>query len=331
MQDDCYLIAVEGWKAETYRIIEEKKNKDNKVIRTIDKGWTCDLIPKPLVINRYFYEQQQAIDDQKIELEGFENQLIELEEQHSEEGAALNGVNNKTDANIALYDYIYLAWSAINTDTFQTYKIQIKELEIQENELLSLLDHYLLRDLKNSKASLVNKAITDRLKQDITSEETELLNRYLKTTKSIKDSQKIIKDLREAIIADIKEKIADNIESNYLLEISVIYRYLDLIQTIADSKKAIREAEAALDAELLAFYPTLNSEQIKQLVVDDKWMVAIDAAIHSEMNRVSQQLTQRITELAERYATPLPQITANVANLSAKVAIHLKNMGIRYE
>jgi type I restriction enzyme M protein len=194
-----------------------------------------------------------------------------------------------------------------------------------------LLDHYLLRDLKNSKASLVNKAITDRLKQDITSEETELLNRYLKTTKSIKDSQKIIKDLREAIIADIKEKIADNIESNYLLEISVIYRYLDLIQTIADSKKAIREAEAALDAELLAFYPTLNSEQIKQLVVDDKWMVAIDAAIHSEMNRVSQQLTQRITELAERYATPLPEITANVANLSAKVAIHLKNMGIRYE
>lgn len=328
MQDDCYLIAVEGWVAETYRIIEEKKNKDNKVIRTIDKGWTCDLIPKPLVINRYFSEQQQAIDDQKIELEGFENQLIELEEQHSEEGAALNGVNNKTDANIALYDYIYLAWSAINTETLRTYKAQIKELEIQETELLSLLDHHLLRDLKTSKANLTNKVITDRLKQDITSEETELLNRYLKTTKSIKDSQKIIKDLREATITDIKAKIADNIESNYLLEISVIYRYLDLIQTIADSKKAIREVEAALDAELLAFYPTLNSEQIKQLVVDDKWMVAIDAAIHSEMNRVSQQLTQRITELAERYATPLPEITANVASLSAKVATHLKNMGI---
>jgi type I restriction enzyme M protein len=330
MQDDCYLIAVDGWVAETYRIIEEKKNKDNKVIRTIDKGWTCDLIPKPLVINRYFYEQQQAIDDQKIELEGFDNQLIELEEQHNEEGA-LNGFNNKTDANIALYDYIYLAWSAINTDTLRTYKAQIKELEIQETELLSLLDHYLLRDLKNSKANLVNKVITDRLKQDITNEKTELLNRYLKTTKLIKDSQKFIKDLREAIITDIKAKIADNIESNYLLEISVIYRYLDLIQTIADSKKAIREAEAALDAELLDFYPTLNSEQIKQLVVDDKWMVAIDAVIHSEMNRVSQQLTQRITELAESYATPLPQITANVANLSAKVAIHLKNMGVRYE
>ena len=30
MQDDCYLIAADGWKAETYRIIETKKSKDGK-------------------------------------------------------------------------------------------------------------------------------------------------------------------------------------------------------------------------------------------------------------------------------------------------------------
>ena len=42
MQDDCYLIAADGWKAETYRIIEtDKKGKEK------DKGWTCDLVPKP--------------------------------------------------------------------------------------------------------------------------------------------------------------------------------------------------------------------------------------------------------------------------------------------
>ena len=41
MQDDCYLIATDGWQAETYRIIEINKNK-----KQVDKGWTCDLIPK---------------------------------------------------------------------------------------------------------------------------------------------------------------------------------------------------------------------------------------------------------------------------------------------
>jgi type I restriction enzyme M protein len=35
MQDDCYLIAVDGWKAEPYRVIEtDKKGKEK------DKGWT---------------------------------------------------------------------------------------------------------------------------------------------------------------------------------------------------------------------------------------------------------------------------------------------------
>ena len=40
MQDDCYLIAADGWKAETYRIIEKDKKGKEK-----DKGWTCDLVP----------------------------------------------------------------------------------------------------------------------------------------------------------------------------------------------------------------------------------------------------------------------------------------------
>ena len=48
MQDDLYLIAVDGWKASTYIVREEKKNKEGKVTKTINKGWACDLLPKPL-------------------------------------------------------------------------------------------------------------------------------------------------------------------------------------------------------------------------------------------------------------------------------------------
>ena len=49
MQDDCYIIAADGWKAETCRIQVENKQK-----KMVDKGWTCDLIPKSLVIDRFF-------------------------------------------------------------------------------------------------------------------------------------------------------------------------------------------------------------------------------------------------------------------------------------
>src|SRR4029077_1000927 len=56
MQDDCYLIAADGWKAETHRLLVKNK-KGNEV----DKGWTCDFVPKELIVNRYFATDQEAI------------------------------------------------------------------------------------------------------------------------------------------------------------------------------------------------------------------------------------------------------------------------------
>ena len=59
-------------------------------------------------------------------------------------------------------------------------------------------------------------------------------------------------------------------------------------------------------------------------------MIAVlSAAIHGEMDRISQALTQRVKELAERYDTPMPQMVSRVAELEAKVAGHLARMGFR--
>lgn len=55
-----------------------------------------------------------------------------------------------------------------------------------------------------------------------------------------------------------------------------------------------------------------------------------DAAIHGEMDRVSQALTSRVRELAERYESPLPQMADRAAELEAKVAAHLKTMGFTW-
>lgn len=65
-------------------------------------------------------------------------------------------------------------------------------------------------------------------------------------------------------------------------------------------------------------------------VVDDKWLATIAAAVQGELDRISQTLTGRIRQLAERYATPLPRLTDEVVTLSARVAEqHLKKMGFQ--
>jgi type I restriction enzyme M protein len=60
--------------------------------------------------------------------------------------------------------------------------------------------------------------------------------------------------------------------------------------------------------------------------MDDKWLATIAAAVQGELDRVSQTLTGRIRQLAERYATPLPQLTDEVAALAARVHGHLNKM-----
>ena len=86
-------------------------------------------------------------------------------------------------------------------------------------------------------------------------------------------------------------------------------------------------AQDALTEKVAARYPKLTEDEIKTLVVDDKWLGTLAAAVQGELDRVSQTLTGRIRQLAERYATPLPQLTDEVAALAARVDGHLKKMG----
>jgi type I restriction enzyme M protein len=85
--------------------------------------------------------------------------------------------------------------------------------------------------------------------------------------------------------------------------------------------------DAALDKLACEKYPKLTEAEIKTLVIEDKWMARLTAAVQGELERVSQTLTGRIRELAERYATPLPRLVDEVASLSARVDAHLKRMG----
>jgi len=92
-------------------------------------------------------------------------------------------------------------------------------------------------------------------------------------------------------------------------------------------KAKIKKALADLDRKVIERYKTLTEDEIKQLVVDDKWMTVLERDVKTEMERISQRLTQRIKELAERYETPLPKQTSDVADLEEKVNAHLQKMG----
>ena len=55
-------------------------------------------------------------------------------------------------------------------------------------------------------------------------------------------------------------------------------------------------------------------------------VTTLAADVQTKLDRVLQVLTERIKQLADRYAEPLPQLAADVATLNAKVDAHLKMM-----
>jgi type I restriction enzyme M protein len=210
--------------AETRRVLEEvqygKKKGEMK-----DKGWTCDLIPKPYIVARYFANEQTGLDALQAELEALIAETTELEEEHGGEDGAFAELDK------------------------------------------------------------INKGeVSKRLKE-------------------------------------IKA------EPEYADETRILKQWNKLEQRQSALKMQIKEADAALDQLAYEKYPQLSVNEIKTLVVDDKWLTALSGAVQGELERVSQTLTDRVRELAERYATPLPQLTGRVAGLSTRVDQHLKKMG----
>ncbi len=235
MQDDCHLIAADGWQtAAQPRLIIEDKQKKVKTTPDFVFGknkYLTELLPPPLIINRWFAAEQAAIGKLEAEQAALQQKIAEMaEEQGGEDG--------------------------------------------------------LLGEAVNDKGKLTKAGVIARLKE-------------IKNDADAADERKALKD------------------------------YLALSEREAKTAAALKAARDKLTAQVTGKYPKLTESEIQSLVVDDKWLAALSTAIQDELERVSQTLTSRIRELAERYAEPLPQLIDEVATLAAKVDGHLKKMGFK--
>ncbi len=227
MQDDCYLIVSDTWKA------------GNEVEWT-KKEFEGKLIPKRLLINRYFATEQKGIKELEVSRDAIAAQLEGLEEEQSGEEGYFADFDKVNKASVAK---------------------RLKELQAEK---------------KKTKTTVLSMAEEPEAAYD----ETAILEQYI--------------------------KLADE-------------------QT--ETNKKLKDAKAELDKLLLEKYTSVTEDEIKQLLVEDKWISSIEHTVKNEMQRISQRLTQRIKELAERYETPLPLLLNEVQELQEKVNVHLQKMG----
>lgn len=227
MQDDCYLIISDGWKAGN----EVEWNK---------KEFEGKLIPKKILIKRYFDKEQKMIEELEAGRDAQAAQLEEQEEEHSGEDGYFADYDKVNKANVAK---------------------RLKELLVEKK-----------------------KAIKEEL--------------FMAAEPEVPYGESVI-----------------------------LEQYIKVADELSESNKRIKEAKTELDKKILEIYAALTDDEIKRLVVEDKWMATIEDTVKNEMQRISQRLTQRIKDLAERYETPLPTMLNEVKQLEEKVNAHLAKMG----
>ena len=132
-----------------------------------------------------------------------------------------------------------------------------------------------------------------------------------------------------SVKARLRQLTVDNGQLMEEDELKVLSAYLELIEQEAVAGKKVKDAQKALEAKVTAKYRVLTESEVKVLVVDDKWLATLAADVKTELDRVSQALTGRIRELAERYETPLPLAAKQVAELEQMVNRHLELMGFQ--
>jgi type I restriction enzyme M protein len=128
---------------------------------------------------------------------------------------------------------------------------------------------------------------------------------------------------KASIAARLKEIRTDRDAED---ERKALQDYLALAEQEAETAAKLKAAQDALMEKVLAKYGKLTEDEVKALVVDDKWLAAMESAVVGELERVSRNLTARLGELSTRYGEPLPGALSNVEALAARVARHLAVM-----
>ena len=315
-------MAADGWKAETTRI-----SVTNKKGNVVDKGWFCDLVPRQFVVDRHFPTEQAFVHQLESALAALESELVALQEEHSAEGGSLQDVETKGDAQWAWHESLLEAWQISQPKSYLKYMDALSRRDSAWAELKSLEVNPILLAHANPKGKLTQASINDRFKKSEDTNERSLLLRHKAASTEYKESKALATELLESAKAAIVERLQNAPDHDDLNELRILGAYLSLLENIGETKSDLSAAEADLDRKAYEKYPQLTKAEVQTLVVDDKWLATLRAAIHGEMDRISQGLTQRVKELAERYETPMPQMANRVSELEAKVNQHLARMG----
>lgn len=136
------------------------------------------------------------------------------------------------------------------------------------------------------------------------------------------DDDKLTKALVAARLRAAKREGSDT------EEVKALQQAVKLYDAEAAAKKAAKDTQAALDLATLKKYGDLTEDDVKSLVVDEKWQATIVGRFGAEVEALTLALVARIRQLGSRYADTVGEIEVELRQLESKVVVNLSAMGV---
>ena len=316
MNDDVSLIISEpdGYaNARATDNIEEEitqgKNKGEMKVT----GWEGRLIPKSIVIDAFFRDEKNAIEEAENVVAETESQLSDLVESADEESALAHVAENGKVKAKDLEAKIEELTQHVETEETIELELLMDQLPMQKKRLQAyLVGHPLCESALTEKGTVTKSSIMLRLF-------------IIRTVESMPESlQDDVKQLRQAL--DLCGKVSDYNK----VDVNQLKAALELCGMISDYNKVVKDLNKALDEKCRTRYDRLTDEEILDLLVNKKWFDSIFSGIAELYTAISHHLTNRIIELADRYEDTLPDLEKDTTEYEAKVKSHLERMGFEW-
>lgn len=132
--------------------------------------------------------------------------------------------------------------------------------------------------------------------------------------------------------ANVKKAVVAQKKGTVDADKATVKAWADYLEKCSSKKEISKDIAAnveALTAKVRAKYDALTEDEIRDLVINDKWLYEFRERSEAEIKRVCESISSSVAVLNERYARPLPAINTEIERLSGEVEGYLKAMGIR--
>ena len=287
MADDVYLISREGFELardidNVYQIKKEKDDNGNEIEVKTDKikSWEGKLIPKSIIIKKYFADEQEVIDLTINMQNSISNDICEM-------------IENATEGS-EFFDLI-------SDDN------KIKDIEIK-SKLEEIKSKITNKDIENLEL-LINKNIKISKK-----EVDDYCLAYPALKYALTDKGTITKTSIKNAINSIRDTLP--IPEQFRDDYNELMKYISLKEKEKEYYDTSKKLYSILDEKLKEKYANLTVDEIKEFVIERKWFCSIYEEVHKLFASVSKRITNRINLLAERYENTLRDIDFDINTVS---------------